>query len=190
MLMLFFILLFAFFLTGCDSPPSVSNNVPQQPVKDSIPSPRLDLDDADAPYISNESLKLAWDQFIRDGRYRIARLSDMRFSDQTKNRLLALNLRWWKSQHSTEHGLAVIIVDTTRTDDDRFGLVVFRPGYRTKSDAYTPYWLYRNRDLSRAAIKQISSTLTVYEIEENGYYRYCDIAWDERRKGYICRQYG
>jgi hypothetical protein len=114
----------------------------------------------------------------------------MRFSEEIKHRLLALNLRWWKCQYSTENGLAVIVVDTTRTDDNRFGIIVFRPGYHTKSDAYKSYWLYRGRDLSRAALKQISSTLTVYEMEEEGYYRYCHIEWDERRKGYDCRPQG
>lgn len=105
-----------------------------------------------------------------------------------KSRLLDLDLRWWKSQYSTDHGLAVIVVDTTKREINRFGLIVFRPAHHTKSKAYIPCWLYRDRDLSRTALKQISSTLTVYQIEDDGSYTYCHIEWDQQRKRYICRR--
>ena len=158
---------------------------------DSYKSQRLELEDSEEPGAWNAGLKSAWQDFTRSGRYRLVRLSDLHFSEQAKYRAYELNLRWWKSQHSTSKGLAVIIVDTKRTDAARFGVIIFRPVRRRgviSGDAYTAHWLYRNRDLSSAALQQISDTLTLFEINDDGSYKRCNIEWNQQQGTYICRQ--
>jgi hypothetical protein len=180
-----FAIVFCIHFVSCKTGTSVSELDPPSPTTIATP-PQIDLEDSDVPYMWNRPLEQAWKEFVRGSNYRVARLNDMQFSDQAKSLLVDLHMRFWKSQYSTNKGLAVIVVDVTKTESNRFGLVVFRPGYHSNTETYKPYWLFRDRDLSRSALQQISSTLKLYEMEDDGSYKYCEIEWNRRREEYIC----
>jgi hypothetical protein len=148
------------------------------------------IQDMEEPSLWNAALKHSWQSFIGAGRYRMARLSDMHFSEQASHRLMDLHLTIWQAQYSTSRGLAVIVVDTNSNDDNRFGVVLFRPIHKkgkVTTDAYRQHWLYRKRDLSNVALYQISDSLQLYKIDADGSYSKCDIEWAEQQSRYLCR---
>ena len=65
------------------------------------------------------------------------------------------------------------MVDTTRTDENRFGLIVFMEpnDYKktnTKACPYKAVWLHKNKDLSRSGLEQASGYWFVIEYDDSG----------------------
>ena len=134
-----------------------------------------------------DELKEAWRRFIEDGRYRLARLEDMQFSGGERVKSL-YDFPWGALGYDQIPGadhLAAIVVDTTRTDDARFGLVIFSAP-KSEDGAYVAHWLYRERDLSRAGVIRVSGELSVSQYREDGSEAICHVRWDKRRKKYVC----
>jgi hypothetical protein len=116
----------------------------------------------------------AWHRFIQGGRYRMAQPADFRFSEQARREMgpelferytTEPVVHWWG-------GTGVIVVDTTRTDENRFGLIVFmEPDSTNKSNRkacpYMPVWLYKNKDLSRSGLEQASGYWFVIEYDDS-----------------------
>lgn len=117
----------------------------------------------------------AWHRFIEDGRYRMAQPADFRFSEQARREMgpklfekytTRPVVHWWG-------GTGVIVVDTTRTDENRFGLIVFiEPDITNKKNRkacpYEAVWLYKNKDLSRSGLEQASGYWFVIEYDDSG----------------------
>jgi len=80
--------------------------------------------------------------------------------------------------------LAAIVVDTQRTDDARFGLVIFSAP-KNGNGAYQPYWLYRDKDLSRTVVWTGSGDLMVGEYRDDGARDASFIHWDVQRKQFV-----
>jgi hypothetical protein len=132
-------------------------------------------------------LKHAWQQFVVDGRYRLARVSDMKFSEPAKNRINQ-SFSWWQVGYTFSHELAVLVVDNTRNDNARFGVVIFRLVEKGGTVvSYNPHWLFREQDLSKAALDRVSGYLFVHEFAEGESYKTCEVKWNERGNEYICR---
>jgi hypothetical protein len=75
-------------------------------------------------------------------------------------------VHWWG-------GTGVIVVDTTRTDQNRFGLIVFMEPdnllqEKRKPCPYRAVWLYKNRDLSRSGLEQASGYWFVIQYDDSG----------------------
>src|SRR5678815_3931660 len=74
---------------------------------------------------------------------------------------------WWGA-------FAVIVVDTKRQDDNRFGIILFlnpkdlfdEPA--GKGEPFKPVWLYRERDLSRTSLHQASGYWFITEHLDDG----------------------
>jgi hypothetical protein len=123
----------------------------------------------------SEDEEKAWHRFIEDGRYRMAQPTDFRFSEQARREIGPQRfeeyttrpvVHWWG-------GTGVIVVDTTRTDQNRFGLIVFMEpdNYFEKKRRPCPYkaaWLYKNKDLSRTGLEQASGYWLVIEYDDSG----------------------
>ena len=123
----------------------------------------------------SEDEEKAWRLFIEDGRYRMAQPTDFRFSEQARREIGHQRfeeyttrpvVHWWG-------GTGVIVVDTTRTDQNRFGLIVFMEpdNYFEKKRRPCPYkavWLYKNKDLSRTGLEQASGYWLVIEYDDSG----------------------
>ena len=119
--------------------------------------------------------KEAWHRFIQDGRYRMAQPADFRFSEHAQREMgrelferytTEPVVHWWG-------GTGVIVVDTTRTDENRFGLIVFiEPDITNKKSRkacpYKAVWLYKNKDLSRSGLEQASGYWFVIEYDDSG----------------------
>jgi hypothetical protein len=141
-----------------------------------------------------EGLARAWRQFTEGGRFRLARRDEMTFPESVKRERAGdwesvsrpFQYAWGKRGFDTdkEH-LVAIVVDTTRDGPERFSMVIFSsPG---GGNEYHPYWLYRNRNLSRTMISAPSGSLMLIEYNEDGTGEGCDVFWDQKSKRYYCK---
>jgi hypothetical protein len=140
----------------------------------------------------SQGLDLAWHTFTGDGRYRLARKDDFKSgarafgSDDPLNSVFAYcwgRLRY-ESHANQTYDLAAIVVDTHRTDDARFGLVIFSSP-RDGDGTYQPYWLYRARDLSRTVVWTGSGDLMVADYRDDGSRDVSYVQWDARHKQFV-----
>jgi hypothetical protein len=144
-------------------------------------------------------MEAAWKQFIVSGQYRLACDSDADFSldkEQPKtiesysinnqSRSVANWGNWGYPKRDYEDHLAVIVVDATRTDANRFGLVVFSPP-RSKKNAYDVNWLYQDRDLSRASVGMSSGSVWVQDYTTDGKRSLCWIVWNTSKRIFECK---
>lgn len=93
----------------------------------------------------------------------------------------------WQGDITSGGELVALVVDNTRDDPARFGVVIFRPVERRgKLVGHTPYWLWRERDLSNTAIDRVSGYLFVHEFGDGAEYKSCEVKWRERPGRYVC----
>src|SRR5262249_40874662 len=101
----------------------------------------------------NEELKRAWARFEGSQRYRLAKPSDRKLSPEARARVNSNNpsqivpfLSWWgvRGLISSNHKdvLVVIVVDPSRSDPNRYGLVVFAAP-KSVGQNYKMYWVAR-----------------------------------------------
>jgi hypothetical protein len=83
------------------------------------------------------------------------------------------------------HDYGVIVVDVSRGDAQRFGLVIFNAA--PKEDAISAaYWLYRDRDLSRTFMSRLGDHFFVIELFEGKLQKTCEVVWDKTLRQYRC----
>lgn len=134
-----------------------------------------------------ETMKQAWAVFAKDGRYRLARPSDMKGGEAALRRPYAYtwgDLGYDRDPSQTYH-LAAIVIDTTRNNETRFGVLIFSAPRGAKG-AYRVYWLMRDKDLSEAFFSGNSGYLEL--VNQKDSFGGCDIRWNLRQMKYSCRQ--
>jgi hypothetical protein len=145
---------------------------------------------------NNPTALTAWLKFIEDGKYRAAKGEDFKFSEAAKNKLRSMFEDEWYARinHpaitgniSRRHGfkdLAIIVVDTTRSDSTRFSVVIFNAESDNKQ-APSVHWLLKSRDLSSGLLSWHSNwpVLVFYELDgsPDPYY----INWNENTERYF-----
>lgn len=137
----------------------------------------------------------AWQAFIQDGRYRWAGPDDFLFPDWTKQGYRLLDIeRAMKAPIQAGHikgsyksiEVALIVVDTTRTDGNRYGVVIFS-AQSNQSKKCEVKWLFQERDLSRVALGWSSGdTLGLLEYLDDGSYKSCQVKWNGKTQRYLC----
>ena len=83
--------------------------------------------------------------------------------------------------------LAAIVVDTTKTDDNRFSLIIFSPP-KDRKGSFETHWLYRDRDLSKSTVGRQSGSAYVTEYLDDGTSKSCQVRWNKQRKLFLCEQ--
>lgn len=194
--------LLAAVLCACHAPPQASSNLPgQEAAQTPTPQPSATPEEVN-PLLFGVGGGMprgdeAWRRFMADGRYRIARASDFNFPEaarQSHERDLVMYLaapyvvndidRDYRSRDA-----AVIVVDTTRNDAERFGLVIFtEPEDGDGETVPEPFWLYRDRDLSRTFIGWNSEGMNLRTYRDDGTYTVCYVKWERRQQRYFCNQ--
>ena len=136
--------------------------------------------------VGNQGIDKAWHRFTADGRYRLASKADItgpakRFGADSLNSIFAYC--WGQlGYNSTKNHLAAIVVNTQRSDADRFGLVIFSA---SKDADYQPYWIYQNRDLSRSVVWTGSGDLMIADYSEDGSRNVSYVHWDKYNRRYV-----
>jgi hypothetical protein len=138
----------------------------------------------------------AWRQFIAKGQYRLAQARDFQFSDAARHRLLYVFGDSWQSRVNNPytggeinhdkfyHDNAFIVVDRRRNDSNKFGLVIFNE--QAGDTPHKPYWLYKERDLSKTVFGWASSGLELKEFMATGESVGCYVNWHKARQEYSC----
>ena len=138
-----------------------------------------------------QRIDAAWRTFTADGRYRLARKDDFKpparafGSDDPLNSIFAYcwGQLGYDGRSDRDH-LAAIVIDTHRSDDARFSLVIFSVA-KNGDGTYQPYWLYRNRDLSRTVVWTGSGDLMVADYRDDGSRVASLVHWDAARKQFV-----
>jgi len=142
-----------------------------------------------------QGLKDGWQQFTADGRYRVAREEDFRFPEEAKKVIEGIDHRtkrpymrilWDINENGDYNEFAAIVVETTKSDDARFGLVILSAP-DGGSGLYKPHWVYQERDLSRTIMASASSRLSVESYLDDGTREACFVVWDRRQRRYFCK---
>ena len=166
---------------GCNS----STTLPSTPAVESVPQAQTSsppqLDPAEN---RSEALREAWRRFTASGQYRLAQEEDMRFPAMRYVYIWA-DLAYGK--RAEDDHLAAIVVDTTRNDENRFGLIIFSPPEGRRD--YEVHWLYRDRDLSKTSVSQSSGTFFVTEHLDDGSEQNCIVHWYRSRQQFQCKQH-
>lgn len=138
----------------------------------------------------------AWQQFIAGSQYRLARFEDFHFSDAAIKDLVSSFGDSWRTRvnnpytggeinhDSFYHDAAFIVVDNTRNNSKRFGLIIFNEQERDRS--HKKYWLYKERDLSQTVFGWDSSGLHLDEYNQHGESATCYVNWNESKQSYSC----
>jgi hypothetical protein len=178
--------------TSSKSPPPTS---PDKPVAAQTNEPEYLTDPTCCGLmtVGNQGIDSAWHSFTKDGRYRLARKDDFKSAARAfgsaEHPLNSIFAYCWGrigyDRHQDRwHHLAAIVVDTHRTDDARFGLVIFSAP-KDGDGTYQPYWLYRDRDLSRTVVWTGTGDLMVAEYRDDGSRDKSFIHWDRKRKQFV-----
>jgi hypothetical protein len=158
--------------------------VSQQPSPQIFPAGLLD-DDPKA--------KEAWEKFTSNGRYRIARRDDFQIPEKVmrehqddpfvNNKFAYVGGDFNRDGHSLD--LAFIVVDTTTTTKERFGLVIFNAP-TDRNDLPSAHWVRTSFDLSKSVLSAATDVLSLNEYHEDGSEELCNVRWDKRRGQYSC----
>jgi len=164
--------------------PQIGKTVAQQPSPEIFPAGLLD-DDPKA--------KEAWEKFTLNGRYRIARRDDFQIPGAVMNAHLddpfVTNKFAYVRGDFNRDGhlldLAFIVVDTTTTAKERFGLVIFNAP-TDKNNLPSAHWVRTSFDLSKSVLSAATDVLSLNEYHEDGTEKFCNVRWDKKRGEYSC----
>ena len=162
------------------SPKTASNTptpTPEIPVE---PQPDINnwlADDADVR--KDTGLKRAWARFERSQKYRIAQAEDLKTVIGQSPRSF---LVWWGAEaYRGPEFLVAILVDPSRTDPNRYGLVVIAAP-ESAGGQYKTYWVAREEDMSRYIISPASGSVFIARYGEDGTYDSKSLAWYRSRR--------
>jgi hypothetical protein len=81
------------------------------------------------------------------------------------------------------YDLAVIVVDTTKQNPARLGVVIFNT-QKDENAVFLPHWLYRDRDLSKVTLSAFRDGLIINEFGEDGSMVNHRIKWSPQESAY------
>jgi len=151
-------------------------------------------DPIEAGYLNGPQTREAWRFFEQGGRYRWAQRDDFRIPDWAISAYRADIIK--SIENPFESGdinhdgayrdFALIVVDTTRQDPERFGIVIFNEPRRVDGK-YQAHWLLRDKDLSGTVLDWSSGGLGVEQFFDDGLHLHCFVEWNTINKTYTCK---
>lgn len=118
-------------------------------------------------------MKRAWARFERSQKYRLAQPGETKFSPF---------LIWWGVEaYQGPDFLMTIVVDPSRTDTNRYGLVIIGA---PKSDGgkYRTYWVAREQDMSQCEFSPASGGVSFNCVRADGTRESRSFAWFRSRR--------
>jgi hypothetical protein len=139
-----------------------------------------------------EGIKRAWGDFERTQQYRLARPSDRRLTPAARARVNSNNpnqivpfLTWWGVRGLTggegKDVLVAIVVDPTRSDNNRYGLVVIASP-KSEKGAYKVYVAAREEDMESYLISPASGSIYIECFRRDGSEETKELVWDRESK--------
>lgn len=146
------------------------------------PGPEVSVTDfiSTLPELKSEEargIRSAWTGIPKHGQYRVVRSDE--FQDSIKP--------YEYGEIAGAYGLALLIANRTKHDNDRFSLIIFirRPGNR-----YDTYWIFRDMDLRGYSLSRASGSVYVEDKLEGKRRTNCRIEWSKAKRQWNCNPYG
>lgn len=141
---------------------------------------------------NNVPLKHAWQGFERNQKYRLAQPSDRNLTPAAATRVAANNphqivpiLNWWGARGyrggNTNDFAVAIVVDPSRTDPNRYGLVVIA-AVASEGPAYKPYWVLREEDMESYLLSPASGSVFIECFHRDGTKQTKELLWDRKSR--------
>ena len=140
----------------------------------------------------NEPLKRAWKQLERSQNYRLAQFSDRNLTAAAAARVKSNNsnqikpsLIWWGARGyrgaDTQDFLIAIVVDPSRSDPKRYGLVVIA-AVASDGGRYKPYWASRDEDMESYLISPASGSMFIECFHRDGTEQTKELIWERKSR--------
>lgn len=182
-------------LLSCGAKPSRAPAA-NQSTQTSTSSKQSDISWPSNPFapgeLENEELKRAWDRFESMQPYRLATPADRKLSpaavarvnSNSANQVIPF-ISWWgvrglQKTNDTDV-LVAIVVDPSRTDPKRYGLVVFAAPV-SEGPEYKVYWVLREQDLESYLLSPASGSVFIEAYRRDGTDEIKELAWDGKSK--------
>jgi hypothetical protein len=140
--------------------------------------------DLDEQLKGNKPLYRAWKDFERTQKYRLAQPSDRKLSPDAlaqvklnQNQILPY-LTWWGAEGykgSTDF-LIVIVVDPSRSDANRYGLVVIA-ATGSEGSKYKSYWVAQEEDMESYLVSPASGSVFMECFRRDGTREFKELVW-------------
>ena len=128
--------------------------------------------------IHNKALRLAWKRFEKSQKYRLAKPSDRNLTPAALARTISNNpqqaapsLIWWGTRgyqgFIDKDFLVAIVVDPSRSDSNRYGLVVLA-AVASEGKDYKTYWVSREEDMESYLISPASGSVFMEIFRRDG----------------------
>lgn len=125
---------------------------------------------------SSEGVIKAWRNVPDHNNFRVAQADDFKVSGRSFD--------WGEMSGNSGDNLAVILVDQTKPEPNRFALAVF---IARANQRYSFYWIFRDKDLSRVTVNRHSGNVYLNEFREDGTQAgYCDIQYSRQQGKWAC----
>jgi hypothetical protein len=156
-----------------------------------LPSPAPEMgvswsqSDLDQWLEGNQALKRAWKNFEMSQKYRLALPSDRKLTPAAAARVKSNNPNqiipfktWWgaRGYDGLSDFLIAIVVDPSRTDANRYGLVVIA-GPKSEGLYYKPYWVLREEDMESYLISGASGNVGIECFRRDGTQETKSLVW-------------
>lgn len=139
-----------------------------------------------------EPLQRAWRQFERSQIYRLAQFSDRQLTPEAAARVKSNNpnqikpsLIWWGARGyrgaNTQEFLVGIVVDPSRSDPKRYGLVVIA-AVASEGGHYKPYWVSREEDMESYLLSPASGSVYIECFQHGGAEETKELVWDRKTR--------
>jgi len=120
-----------------------------------------------------KEMQRAWTRFEQSQKYRLAQPGETRHSP------FAI---WWGAEaYQGDEFLIAIVVDPSRTDNNRYGLVVIGAP-ESDGGKYKAYWVEREKDLANCEISGLSGSLFFDCVRADGTKEGRSLAWFRSRR--------
>jgi hypothetical protein len=137
--------------------------------------------------MDNEALRVAWKQFEASQNYRLAMPTDRNLSPEALRRLGwdgpqqgISYMPWWGARgyrgFSNKDFLVAIVVDPSRSDPKRYGLVVLA-AVQSEGPNYKSYWVLREEDMESYLISPASGSVFIECFQRGGSEQTKELYW-------------
>jgi hypothetical protein len=177
---------------GCRAHSDVTHALPSPSPAAAADKPITTWPNAPDEYLSNDGLKRAWHQFERSQKYRLAQIGDRNLTHAADARVRANNpyqivpiLNWWGARGyrgaNTNDFVIAIVVDPSRSDPKRYGLVVIA-AVASQGSTYKPYWVLREQDMESYLISPASGSVFIECFRRDGSEETKELIWERKSR--------
>ena len=161
--------------------PKTANTSPS-PTPSVTPPPQPDINEwlaNDVEVRKDTRLKRAWTKFEQSQKYRLAQSTDRKFVPGQSS--MSFGIWWGAEAYRGPEFLVAIVVDPSRSDPNRYGMIVIAAP-ESAGGEYKTYWVAREEDMSRYIISPASGSVFIQCYREDGTYESKTLGWYRSRQ--------